>query len=572
MHSRCVICSESFELSDDELAHLARVSPVIAGVEHPLTLPDKCRDCRELERLAFRNERHLFHRTCDLTGRRIVTIFPPEAPYRVCSSEAWWSDSWSALEYGREIDFSRPFFEQFDELWRSVPQLGLFTSKMHNSEFSNFSESEKNCYLVFASNRNEDCLYSEYIWDSKNCVDCTNVERSERLYMCVECSQCTDSTFLHNCHSSYNLDHCFDCLGCHHLFACAGLRRSSFCILNEQFSEAEYYRRLADPGLRAAILARFEELKLRTPRRFALVLQCESVTGSNLRQCKNVIHGFDSFGIEDARYIDNSPGNCRDMLDISGSTGTELSYQLGSVANGYRVSFTLYSYQRLTHSCYTVLCQTSDNLFGCIGVRNAKNCILNRSYSAAEFERLSKRLVGHMRETGEWSRFIPPRLSPWGYNLTVAFERRELNQEQALARGYNWRIDRDTDHPSRPGNTVIGAADLPAKIDNPEQFFRDRAVLCADSGKPYRIIPQELAFYRSMNLPVPMLSPNRRFMQRRSLQTPKRLWLRDCDRGSLADREPKPSARCSNRCHSPYQAGGPELVYCESCYTAEMYN
>jgi len=72
--------------------------------------------------LSFRNERTYYQRSCDLTGKMVISLFHPESPHVVYNQDDWWSDKWDALSYGRDFDFSRPFFDQFHELKLAVPR------------------------------------------------------------------------------------------------------------------------------------------------------------------------------------------------------------------------------------------------------------------------------------------------------------------------------------------------------------------------------------------------------------------------------------------------------------------
>ncbi len=57
-------------------------------------------------------------------------MYRPNAPYTIYCNECWWSDKWDATDYAREYDFSRPFFEQFNEHLHKVPLMGLAISKI----------------------------------------------------------------------------------------------------------------------------------------------------------------------------------------------------------------------------------------------------------------------------------------------------------------------------------------------------------------------------------------------------------------------------------------------------------
>jgi hypothetical protein len=57
----------------------------------------------------------------------------------VYKQDIWWSDKWDAMDYGRNFDFSKSFFEQFEELLKVVPKISLSTEKLENSSYVNYS-------------------------------------------------------------------------------------------------------------------------------------------------------------------------------------------------------------------------------------------------------------------------------------------------------------------------------------------------------------------------------------------------------------------------------------------------
>jgi CxxC-x17-CxxC domain-containing protein len=76
--------------------------------------------------------------------------------------------------------------------------------------------------------------------------------------------------------------------------------------------------------------------------------------------------------------------------------------------------------------------------------------------------------------------------------------------------------------------------------------------------KPFRIIPQELDFYRKHNLPIPRRHPNQRHLDRMSLRNPRKLYTRKCD-------------KCGKEIQTTYAPERTEIVYCEECYNKEVY-
>ena len=99
---------------------------VVASKRYTIPPPTLCPDCRQQRRLTFRNERKLYKRKCDATGKDIVSNYSPDKPYTIYTQEYWWSDKWDAMSYGREFDFSRSAMEQMEELQKSVPVGNLY--------------------------------------------------------------------------------------------------------------------------------------------------------------------------------------------------------------------------------------------------------------------------------------------------------------------------------------------------------------------------------------------------------------------------------------------------------------
>lgn len=149
----CSICGSSFDITKSDLAFYAKVE---------VPEPRACPNCRQRRRQAFIKHIHLFRRNCSLTNQPIISSIPPELPIKVYSQKIWLSNTVDATEYGRDFDFSRPFFPQFKELSLATPRPSLFTDYLHdeNSEYTNFAGRNKDCYLIFDSDENRDCYYS----------------------------------------------------------------------------------------------------------------------------------------------------------------------------------------------------------------------------------------------------------------------------------------------------------------------------------------------------------------------------------------------------------------------------
>lgn len=158
MKQNCLQCSAPFEITQEDLTFYEKVSPEFNGKKEPIPPPTLCPECRVQRRMAFRNERNLYHRKCDLTGKQIISIYSPDKSYKVYDQAAWWSDDGDPLSFGRLFDVSRPFFEQFGELMRDVPRRSLVYFQNENSDYTNVCSYNKDCYLLFSSDYREQNL------------------------------------------------------------------------------------------------------------------------------------------------------------------------------------------------------------------------------------------------------------------------------------------------------------------------------------------------------------------------------------------------------------------------------
>ena len=107
-------------------------------------------------------------------------------------------------------------------------------------------------YLVNCKNvhRSFDCLD---LWDGRyayqmfmRCKDCFDTDECGEGELLYECSNLGYNAYQIRCSMNSlnqltNLDYCDSCFnGCSDLFGCIGLKRKQFCILNVQYSEAEF--------------------------------------------------------------------------------------------------------------------------------------------------------------------------------------------------------------------------------------------------------------------------------------------------------------------------------------------
>jgi hypothetical protein len=240
-----------------------------------------------------------------------------------------------------------------------------------------------------------------------------------------------------------------------------------------------------------------------------------------------------------------------------------------------------------------------------------------------------------MMKTGEWGEFFPSSLSPFGYNETVAQEYFPLISPQPSPKGEGtsehetfrkvffpsslsggegnkgwggaWFNYSDYEPPFPQVSKIIPAHKLPDNIEDIPDDILNWAIECEITKKPFRIIRQELEFYRKHSLPIPRRHPDQRHLDRMSKRNPRKLFTRLCDcpnceenhkekwillkegenaeytgsnslKQNISETNPQSSAplqiaplqrRLRKNMITTYSPDRLEIVYCEECYERE---
>lgn len=560
MQRACAKCQASFISEDRDLLFYDKVSPEFGRKKCTIPPPTICPDCRLQRRLSWRNERALYFRNCDATGNRILSIFAPDGPYKVFHHEAWYGDGWNALDHGRLFDFSRPFFAQFQELTQAVPLLALNIMSVQNCEYVNECGWSKNCYLTIEADQNEDAMYGYRVFFVKNCVDCTEVVRSQQCYECVDCENCFNLRWGQLCKQCSESSLLFDCRGCANCFGCAGLRQKKHCLFNAQLTEEQFKVHMktfdaCNPSHMKAALKQFEKIKFSVPRKSFIGEQNDDVSGNYIYESKNCHDCYGVRGCRDCSHADyiRDSKDCMDYF-VWGDKAEQVYEAESCGHNVQNIRFCCTCLENVHDLFYCYLCALgTNNCFGCVGLKRQKHCILNKQYAKEEYEEIVPQIIEHMKKTGEWGEFFPVNYSPFAYNETTAHDYFPMTKEEAEARQWRWKEQ-------LPSQAGAGHAEpVPyGHISDVIGGVTEKIFACDATGKSFRITAQELRFYRENGLPLPRLHPDERHKRRMAMRNPRKLWKRQC-------------AECGKDIQTTYAPDRPEIIYCEECYLKELY-
>lgn len=579
MFKSCTHCKNNFEITDDDLKFYDKISPVFNGKKYLIPAPNSCPECRLTRRLQERNARKLYKRKCSFSGEEIISQYHEKHPFPVYKEDIWWSDKWEALDYGRDFDFNKKFFKQFQELKNVVPHMSVFIcgGTLQNSDYTNCTGYLKNCYLIFESDYDEDCYYSNLLKNSKNLVDCSICYDSELCYECVDCSNAYNLKYSQNCQNCQDSWFLKNCIGSQDCISSANQIHKQYVIFNKQYSKDEYKKLKIEfaldthSGIQNLLTKSYEFFTSQIYKNLQGENNQNSL-GDNLYNCKDSQNCFDSKNLEDCKYCAKLSLNVKSCMDYnSWGDKAELVYECSACGdNIYNIAFCSTCTSNLNNCYYCDQCSRCSYLFGCVGLKDKKYCVFNKQYSKEEYEELVPRIIDHMNtcrdktclvSTGEWGEFFPSYISPFGYNETIAMDyfpltKKDVETKDFLSlQGFKWC---DFENPLPVVEKIIPANLLPNTISEIPDDILNWAVECEITKKPFKIIKPELDFYRKMNLPIPHLHPDERHKIRMAKRNPRTLFDRNC-------------MKCNAEIKTTYAPDRPEIVYCEKCYLEAIY-
>lgn len=586
---QCQNCKSEFTIDPEDFKFYEKIK---------VPPPTWCPECRAQRRFTWRNEHFLFLRKEDYGGKDVFSMHPKSFPGIVWEMERWWSDDWDQNAYGRDYDWNKPFFEQFRELFQNSPLPSRAGINFVNSDYANHATNIKDCYMVFGSTYLENCAYTENSTRSKDCVDNSQVIDNELCYEGFFNQQCYRAIHSSLCENCQEIIFCKDCVGCSNCVGCIGLRNKSYCIFNQQYSKAEYGKRV--DGLNLNTRAGLQNLKekalsfwLSFPNRYVRGRHNVDTSGEYISNSKNVKESYyvdTGENLKFCQYLYSKPA--KDSYDhYRYGLNSELCYEAASC--GDTISDIKFCYQ-VQSNCvdvsYSYNCINSSHLFGCVAIHGKQYCILNKQYSKEEYEKMIPRIIEHMNSSPytdkagrvyKYGEFFPGEISPCAYNQSLAQEFFPLTEDTARKSGYEWQ-------PVERNNYAISLRpeDIPNSISEVSDSILSAVIGCANSELnisycpgAFRVTPQELMFYRRLKLLLPKFCPNCRYFRRLEQRAPLRLCHRRCQCSGMgsdngvyqnAVSHGHGQSHCPNEFETSYAPERPEIVYCEHCYNSEI--
>ena len=549
----CQNCKVSFTIDPEDFNFYEKIK---------VPPPTFCPECRYIRRLLDRNEYNLYKRKCDATGKDIISIYRSDAPFPVYNQEYWKSDKFDGMEYGRNFDFDRSFFEQYEKLRRVVPHLAIVNSNSVNSEYTNQSQDNKDCYMLVTSESCEKCMYGS--WCQRGCYflsDCYMAEKSEFCYECINIKKCSKCMWAYDCSDCVNVYFSRDCRGCTDCFGCVGLRSKQYYYFNENLGKEEYEKKVGKIIWNRSFIKetkeKFFKFRASFPVKYYHGSQIQNSFGDYIENCERTRHAFNCKDNKDTAYMQDAWQQIEDCRDCTEIITAQLAYEIQGVEIPHRTIVARSCFNTITDSYYCDMCFTTQDCFGCFGLKQKQYCIFNKQYPKEEYFILKEKIIEHMRQTKEWGEYFPARVSPFAYNESMAQDYFPLTKEQAIKARYTWY-----DRPPRDYKITEGIY----KCATQDSSEKEKYPLCTTA---FRTTDMELSLYKILKLPIPEKCFPCRRQDRFKLRNPRKLWHRSCmcEKGNHLHGGEK----CEVEFETSYAPDRPEIVYCEKCYQQEVY-
>ena len=84
----CQNCKKDFIIGSEDFKFYEKIK---------VPPPTFCPECRQQLRMLYRNFKTLYKRASSKSGKMVISMYNPEAPFPVYDISEWWADDWDGL-------------------------------------------------------------------------------------------------------------------------------------------------------------------------------------------------------------------------------------------------------------------------------------------------------------------------------------------------------------------------------------------------------------------------------------------------------------------------------------------
>lgn len=547
-------CESDFDITDKDIEFLTLLR---------VPTPSYCPTCRRIRRGAFMGTNRLFKRSCDVPGHSesVISVLPPECPFPVYDYMHFISDAFDPFSFGTTYTKGESPLEVLHALRRIFPMPSFLNrdSLSINSEYSNGGRNLKNGYFAFGCFSSENMWYSNFSLKSKDVMDSRSIRYSEFVYHSLSSDYVYKSSYIYFSSHIIESMFLFDCRNCDYCFGCVNLRNKKYCIFNEQYTKEDYESFIASiTPLSRDHIVQFQEkfwtLVKKLPMNASHNIGSSNVSGVGLVHSNDVYDIVDADNSQHVRYAEGILSH-KDSMDIlfSGGHSHNLYSTMNVGSESSNVKFSVSS--KFCTDCEFVFnSKNLSNCFMCFGLQNKSYCILNIQYTPEEYCVLLDELKTAMLSRGEYGDGLGFEFSAQPYNFSTVGATYPLDVNFIRQHGGYVISEPET---NMGDMDVVDATMIPLTITGVTSDILNKAIMCTQTHRPFRIIASELEFYKVMGLPLPVLHPTYRMGILAVLRPTSKKYKTIC-------------AQCGDTIDSLFNPIDGYTLYCEKCYQQEV--
>ncbi|MEA3399556.1 MAG: hypothetical protein U9R00_03565 [Patescibacteria group bacterium] len=561
----CQNCKKEFEITQDDKSFYKKIN---------VPEPTFCPECRLQRRLAWKVNLILFNRKCDLCGKKGLSMYEKEASFVVYCHDCWWSDRWDFKDYAMDLDFSKPFLQQWKELLNKTPVLGLSIDKItgESSPYTNHCGHSKNCYMIYFSNHNEDSLFGYQLINSKDCLDCGVTMKSQSCYDCLHVYKSSNIiNGIGNNRSCYDSSFIRDCEGVHDCFCVANEKNSAYVFMGQKLSKENYFKKMKEIDLGSYKQYtywknKFNEYLTKIFPKPNWETLSQDVSGSYVFHSQNCHQCFDVINCKDSKFLMLiQEGLVKDSYDYTEwGLNAELVYESAVIGeNVSNIKFCQESGFNINNIEYSKLQTGGSDCFGCVSVKQGKYYILNKQYTKEEYEELILKIKQHMMDMPyvdkkgrvyKYGEFFPMEFSLHAYNNSFANLFFPKTKEQTEEEGLFWNNSEIRKH-----SITIKAKNLPDNIKDATEEILKEVIECSVCSRGYKITKQELDLTKKLNVPLSRKCPFCRVGEKVNEWVSQMKQIR------------RSCSKCGEEFLTHFSKNKAPVIYCKTCYKKEVY-
>jgi hypothetical protein len=441
------------------------------------------------------------------TGRFFVSSAHPATGIKGLPDKDWYAKDFSDIYL--EPKFNKSFFDHINQLIYTVPipaersvvpaenSLALVSFGCEDSYFVVACKCKRTFYSIASSDIEDsaEIISSEFVSNSYNILHSKRIFNSKFVRESFDCDNCS---FV------------FDCRNCSYCFGATNQRNKKYLFFNEQLSEAEWKKRVAeiDLGERNTFgeyLERFKILVAKAvwPENFnERAVNCSGEYIADSSEMKNCYfcrgNSNNEFWCTFTHFAGSNNAFC-----FGNAKATDCYYSIAGNSSGCKFGEEV---RRCLNVEYCCQCSGCEDCFGCVGIQNKRFCVFNKQYTEKEYWPLVDELKTKMLDNGEYGEFFPLSFSPSYFPQTCAALFYGADLEFAKKAGTKFF---DPESEGAVGelsqtNNYINAEDLPGNLSGFEPaVWSGKTIFDSKSKRRFSLLRPELELYGKLGIIPP---------------------------------------------------------------------